>query len=66
MNKIPNYKVNHLAIKNTVAFGMVRGLIYRINFDHTPTEKEAIRALREAASYNEKPIKMTVLRRKKQ
>ena len=57
MNKIPNYKVNHLAIKNTFAFGMVRGLIYRINFDHTPTEKEAIRALREAAFCNEKPIK---------
>ena len=57
MNKIPNYKVNRLVIKNTTAFGMVRGLIYRIDFDHTPTEKEAIRALREAASYNEKPIK---------
>lgn len=57
MNRIPNYKVHNLAIKDTIAFGVVRGLIYRINFDHTPTEKEAIRALREAAFYNEKPIK---------
>ena len=56
MKRIPNYKVNHLKINNNIAFGMVRGLIYRISFNHTPTEKEAIRALREAAFYNEKEV----------
>ena len=56
MKRIPNYKVCNLKINNLIVFGVVRGLIYRIEFNHTPTEKEAIRALREAAAYNEKKI----------
>ena len=51
-----NYKVKELRINDKVASGIVRGLIYRVTFDFTPTEKESIKAIRKAASYNEKTI----------
>lgn len=51
-----NYKVKELHINGKVTSGIVRGLIYRVTFDFIPTEKEAISAIRKAASYNEKPI----------
>lgn len=47
-----NYKVHDLHINGNIASGIVRGLIYRVTFDFMPTENEAIRAIREAASYN--------------
>ena len=47
-----NYKVYDLHIKGNVASGIVRGLWYRVTFDYAPTEKEAIKAIRESASYN--------------
>lgn len=47
-----NFKVNELHINGKIASGIVRGLIYRITFDFVPTEKEAKKAIREAASYN--------------
>ena len=47
-----NYKVNNLCINDKVASGIVRGLVYRVTFDFIPTEKEAIKAIRQAASYN--------------
>ena len=47
-----NYKVYGLCINGKIASGIVRGLVYRVTFDFIPTEKEAIRAIRQAASYN--------------
>lgn len=47
-----NYKVSNLCINGKIASGIVRGLIYRVTFNFEPTEKEAIKAIREAASYN--------------
>ena len=47
-----NYKVHELHISGKIASGIVRGLIYRVTFDFEPTEREAIKAIREAASYN--------------
>lgn len=47
-----NYKVHDLHINGKVASGIVRGLWYRVTFDFVPTEKEAIKAIRESASYN--------------
>lgn len=47
-----NYKVHDLHINGKVASGIVRGLWYRVTFDFEPTEKEAIKAIRESASYN--------------
>lgn len=47
-----NFKVNELHINGKIASGIVRGLIYRITFDYVPTGKEAKKAIREAASYN--------------
>ena len=47
-----NYKVHDLHIKGKVASGIVRGLWYRVTFNFVPTEKEAINAIRESASYN--------------
>ena len=47
-----NYKVHHLHINGKVASGIVRGLWYRVTFDFVPTEKEAIKAIIESASYN--------------
>jgi hypothetical protein len=48
-----NYKVRELCINGKIASGIVRGLIYRVTFDFTPTKVEAIRGIREAASYND-------------
>ena len=47
-----NYKVNNLHINGKVASGIVKGLWYRVTFDFTPTKEEAIKAIRESASYN--------------
>lgn len=47
-----NYKVHELRINGKIASGIVRGLIYRVTFDFEPTEKEAIKVIREVASYN--------------
>ena len=47
-----NYKVHNLHINGKIVSGIIRGLIYRVTFDFEPTEKEAIKAIREAASYN--------------
>ena len=47
-----NFKVNNLHISGKVASGLVKGLWYRVTFDFIPTEKEAIKAIRESASYN--------------
>ena len=47
-----NYKIHDLHINGKIASGIVRGLIYRVTFNFEPTEKEAIKAIREAASYN--------------
>lgn len=47
-----NYKVSELHINGKIASGIVRGLIYRVTFNFVPTEKEAKKAIREAASYN--------------
>ena len=47
-----NFKVYDLHINGKIASGIVRGLIYRVTFDFEPTEKEVIKAIREAASYN--------------
>ena len=47
-----NYKVYGLCINGKIASGIVRGLIYRVTFDFIPTEKEAVKAIRQAASYN--------------
>lgn len=51
--KTRNFKVSELHINGTVVSGIVRGLIYRVTFNHVPTEKEAILAIRQAASINE-------------
>lgn len=51
-----NYKVKELHINGKDASGIVRGLIYRVTFDFIPTEKEAIKAIKKVASYNEVPI----------
>ena len=45
------YKVHDLHINGKIANGIVRGLIYRVTFDFIPTEKEAVKAIRQAASY---------------
>ena len=47
-----NYKVHDLHINGEIASGIVRGLIYRVTFDFIPTEKEAVKAISQAASYN--------------
>ena len=47
-----NYKVNDLCINGKIASGIIRGLIYRVTFNFIPTRKEAIKAIREAVSYN--------------
>lgn len=47
-----NCKVNELHINGKIASGIVRGLIYRVTFDFVLTEKEAKKAIREAANYN--------------
>lgn len=47
-----NYKVHDLHINGKIVSGIVRGLVYRVTFDFIPTEKEAIKAIRQAASYN--------------
>ena len=47
-----NYKVYDLCVNNKIVSGIVRGLVYRVTLDFIPTEKEAIRAIRQAASYN--------------
>ena len=47
-----NFKVYDLCINGNIASGIVKGLIYRVTFDFTPTEKEAKRAIREAAAWN--------------
>ena len=47
-----NYKVHELHINGKIASGIVRGLIYRVTFDFEPTKSEAIKAIRETASYN--------------
>ena len=51
--KTRNFKVSELHINEPVASGVVRGLIYRVTFNHVPTEKETILAIRHAASINE-------------
>ena len=47
-----NSKVYGLCINGKIASGIIRGLTYRVTFDFIPTEKEAIKAIRQAASYN--------------
>ena len=47
-----NYKVHDLHINGKIASGIVRGLVYRVTLDFILTEKEAIRAIRQATSYN--------------
>ena len=47
-----NYKVHNLHINGKIAIGIVRGLIYRVTFNFEPTESEAVKAIREAACYN--------------
>ena len=47
-----NYKVHDLHINGKIVSGIVRGLVYRVTLDFIPTEKEAIRAIRQATSYN--------------
>ena len=47
-----NYKVHDLHINGKIVSGIVRGLVYRVTFDFIPTGKEAIKAIRQAASYN--------------
>lgn len=46
------FKVYELKINNNIASGIIKGLIYRVTFNHTPAEKEAKTALLQAASYN--------------
>lgn len=46
------FKVYELKINNNIASGIIKGLVYRVTFSHTPTEKEAKTALLQAASYN--------------
>ena len=50
--KTRNFKVSELHINGTVASGIVRGLIYRVTFDYVPTKKEAMIAIRQAATIN--------------
>ena len=47
-----NYKVHDLHINGKIVSGIVRGLIYRVTFDFIPTEKEAVKVIKQAASYN--------------
>lgn len=47
-----NYKINEFGINGKTAYGIIKGLWYRVVFDYTPTEQEAKRELRKAASYN--------------
>ena len=47
-----NYKVYGSCINGKIASGIVRWLVYRVTLDFIPTEKEAIKAIRQAASYN--------------
>ena len=47
-----NYKVHDLHINGKIASGIIRGLTYRVTLEFIPTEKEAIKAIRQAASYN--------------
>lgn len=47
-----NFKVHNLCINGNIASGIVRGLIYRVTFDFTPTKNEAKRAIREATTWN--------------
>ena len=47
-----NYKVHDLHINEKIASGIVRGLVYRVTFDFIPTEKEAVKAIRQASSHN--------------
>ena len=47
-----NFKIYEFGINGKIAHGIINGMWYRVAFDRVPTEQEAKRALREAASYN--------------
>ena len=47
-----NYKVHDLHINGKIVSGIVRGLVYRVTLDFIPTESEAVKAIRDVASYN--------------
>ena len=47
-----NYKVHDLHINGKIASGIIRGFVYRVTFDFIPTEKEAVKAIRQASSHN--------------
>ena len=45
------YKIFEFSIHGKVASGIIKGLWYRVVFDHIPIDQEAKRALMQAASY---------------